>query len=337
MRPRRIGLPAAAAATSLLLGACADAPSGGGPGAGSAATGSASTAFSPVTLTNCGVRVTVEAPPRRLVTLNQGATEVALALGLQDRMAGTAYLDDEVSAKYAAAYRSVPVLAKEYPTKEQFVAAKPDFAYAAYASAFDAKAIGTRAELAGKRIGSYLSPFGCPKGTPAAAPTFDSAWREITDVGSVFGIRDKAEGVVDAQRSELATVRSTAAGKGTTVLWYDSGEKTPFVGAGKGGPQLVMDAVGARNVFAGLPGGWADGSWEKVVAADPDVIVLADASWSTADAKKKYLRADPVLRKLTAVKRNRFVVLPFSETTPGVRLVDGAKAVSDQLTALPAT
>ncbi len=300
------------------------------------AASSTASSFTPVQLDNCGFKETVSAPPQRLVTLNQGATEVALALGLQDRMAGSAYLDDRVSPKYAAAYKTVPVLSEEYPTKEQFVAARPDFAYAAYASAFDAKAIGTRAELADKRIGSYLSPFGCPKGTPAAEPTFESAWREITDVGSIFGVPNKATELVNGQRAELGKIRSAAAGEGLQMLWFDSGEKTPFVGAGKGGPQLVMDAVGASNVFSALPGGWADGSWEKVVAADPDVIVLADASWSTADAKKKHLRGDPVLRNLKAVKQNRFVVLPFSESTPGVRLVDGAKTVSDQLAALPA-
>ena len=48
--------------------------------------------------------------------MNQPATEIMLALGLQDRMIGTAYLDDAILPAYADAYATVPVLAKEYPS-----------------------------------------------------------------------------------------------------------------------------------------------------------------------------------------------------------------------------
>ncbi len=331
VRPlRRIAL-AVPVGLALALSACAGAPSS----TSSATTaGGGTSTFAPVSLDNCGEKVAVTSAPQRLVTLNQGATEVALALGLEKRMVGTAYLDDEVSPRYAAAYKTVPVLSKEYPSKEAFLAARPDFAYAAYASAFDDKAVGTRAELEKEGIGTYLSPFGCANTADRAAPTFDSAWKEITEVGSIFGVTKQADAVVADQRAALADVRSQATGKGLKILWYDSGDKTPYVGAGGGGPQLVIDAVGGTNVFANLKGGWTDGSWEKVVAADPDVIVLADASWDTADHKKKYLRDDPVLKKLRAVQHNDFVVVPFSESTPGVRLVEGAQSVSEQLAAL---
>ena len=118
------------------------------------------------------------------------------------------------------------------------------------------------------------------------------------------------------------------------MFWFDSGDKTAFAGAGQGGPQLILNAIGATNVFADLKGGWADVSWEKVVDADPEVIVLADASWSTAKDKIAFLEKDPALRKLAAVKAERFVIIPFSESTPGVRLVDGAQHVADQLDSL---
>ena len=118
------------------------------------------------------------------------------------------------------------------------------------------------------------------------------------------------------------------------MFWYDSGTKAPYVGAGQGGPQLILDAVGATNVFADLDGGWAEGNWEDVIAADPDVIVLADASWDEASAKLAHLENDPVLSQLRAVEESRFVTIPFSESTPGVRLVDGAVSVSEQLAKL---
>ncbi|NGO75178.1 ABC transporter substrate-binding protein [Streptomyces sp. YC504] len=77
----------------------------------------------PYTVTNCGVKTTFTAPPERAVTMNQHVTEVMLELGLKDRIAGTAYLDDAVLPEYAKDYESRPVLADEYPSYEKLLSA----------------------------------------------------------------------------------------------------------------------------------------------------------------------------------------------------------------------
>ncbi|MFT3873001.1 MAG: ABC transporter substrate-binding protein [Nocardioides sp.] len=319
-------MPAAAAlGLALSLVGCAGAPE---PEAQSSESG---VAGFPVTVSSCGHESTLTAPPEHAVTLNQGATEVALALGVEDQMAGTAYLDDAVAERWSAAYDTVPVLSKEYPSREEFLAADPDFAYASYGSAFERKAVGTQEQLDSQGIASYLSPFGCDDTEQRPAPSFQAVWDEVTEVGKAFGVPDRAADVVKEQTDTLAELADQKAGQGVSVLWYDSGRKTPFVGAGDGGPGLVMDAVGADNVFADHEGNWFDASWEDVLAADPDVIVVVDASWDTAKGKIAYLSKDKVLRQLTAVKEKRFVTIPFSESTPGVRLVDGARSLADQL------
>ncbi|GCD95959.1 ABC transporter substrate-binding protein [Embleya hyalina] len=321
-RSPRSGLAAAALLLVGALGACTGAPEADKP---AAAAGSGHP--TPVSVSRCGVTTTVTAPPARLVTLNQGATEVALALDLQTRMAGTAYLDDAVPARWKAAYDTVPVLSEKYPSKEKLLSARPDFLYASYSSAFTDKVAGTRDELGSQGIATYLSPLGCAD-TKQAAASFQAVWDELGDVAAVFGVAPRAAAIRDTQQRQLAEVTAKSAGKGLNVLWYDSGTKTPYVGTGHGGPQLVLDAVGARNVFDSLPGGWKNASWEQVIAADPDAIVLADAGWDTAQSKIDYLEHDPVLNKLKAVQRRAYVVVPFSESTPGVQLADGAVRVS---------
>ena len=68
-------------------------------------------------VSNCGVFSKVYKSPTRAVTLNQGATEIMLALGLQDKMVGTAYLDDEIWPEFQAAYNKIPALSGgAYPT-----------------------------------------------------------------------------------------------------------------------------------------------------------------------------------------------------------------------------
>lgn len=312
-----------AAATAAVLAA-----SGGTPANAGAATGA--------TVTNCGVRVHVDRPPRRAVTLNQGATETLLTLGLQDRMIGTAYLDDAVLPSLRKAYRSVPVIAKEYPSAERFLAKRPDFAFASYASAFSAKeGVGTRASLAKLGIATMLQSSGCAGAKATRPTTFDDTFAQLRQIGALFGIRARTERVIAAQKAALRRARGASPpGKGVKVLWWDSETKAPFVGACCGGPALIMRTLGATNVFADLKGNWKGADWETVLARKPDVIVLTHASWDTAAAKRAFLAQDKALQSLPAVKRKRFVVIPFADGTPGVRNVEGVRRLAAGLRAI---
>lgn len=324
----RTGVAAIAALSALTLGlsGCAGAPEA------SPSSSASSASSSKITLTNCGQKVTLDEPASRAITLNQGATEDVLAIGMQKSLVGTAYLDGAIPTKWQSAYKQVKVLAKEYPSKEAFLAAKPNFAFASFSSAFtDKQGVGTREALAKQGVGTYISPFGCPEGSESADVTWSNVYSELTDVATILGKPDAAKPVIAEQKAQVAAAEKAQAGKGLKVVWYDSGDKTPFLGGGAGGPQLILDATGATNVFAAQKDNWFDGSWEKVVAADPDAIVLADASWDTAAKKIKYLESDPVLKNLRAVKNKSFITLPFSATTPGAELSQGAKTVSDGL------
>ncbi len=322
-----------------LLAACGSADTAGTKGSAAPASSAppATTAAVPGagTLSNCGTEVTVATPPQRAVTMNQGATEVLLALGLQGQMIGTAYLDDQVAPAYAAGYAAVPVLSKEYPSKEALLAEQPDFVYASYASAFEPEAAGDRAALQGIGIGSYVSPFACADtalrpGKVTAAGVFG----EIADIGKVFGVSEIADKLIADQRAQLETATSDRAGAGLKVLWWDSGTRAPFVGACCGGPAMIMDSVGATNAFADLEGSWENVDWEKVVAADPDVVVLVDATWDSAESKLAYVARTPALHHLRAFREHHTVQVPFSDTSPGVRVVTGIQVVADGLRTL---
>ncbi|GAA2584455.1 ABC transporter substrate-binding protein [Dactylosporangium fulvum] len=299
---------------------------------GCAATGddkpatTASAAAGPVALTNCGTPVTITKPPARAVTMNQSATEIMLALGLQDRMAGTAYLDDRVLPEYAAAYAKVPVLAGEYPSKEKLLEVAPDFVYASFATAFGDEGVGDRAGWQKLGVDTYVSAAGCSKNTRPAKLTMDDVFAEIRDIAAIFGVGERAETLIADQRARIAKV--SAGVKGEKVLWWDAGNDAPSVGACCGGPAMIMSAAGVTNTFAELAGSWADTSWETVVERNPDVIVLVDASWDSAAAKRAFLEQHAALRDLPAVKDKRYVVLDFSSTSAGVRNVLAVEALA---------
>ncbi|GAA3129351.1 ABC transporter substrate-binding protein [Streptomyces rectiviolaceus] len=284
----------------------------------------------PYTVTNCGVKTTYEEPPKRAVTMNQHATEVMLELGLKDRIAGTAYLDDKVLSKYAKAYADTPVLAKEYPSYEKLLAANPDFVYGGYASAFQAGEGRSRGALAKSGVESRLNVEGCAK----RAVSMDDVYKEVREVGSTFGVRPRADKWVGAAKRELAETEARSRSKSkkpVPAFVYDSGDKTAFTAGGRGIGNDIIERAGGRNVFADLDKAFGDASWESVVDRNPEVIVILDYGGTTVAQKKKRLLDDPVLANVPAIKHKRFAVLPLSDAVVGVRAPGAVKKLADQL------
>ncbi len=323
-------VPLLAAVAVLGLGGCAPDE---GPTTSAAVTAPASATFAPVTLDNCGTDVTVDAPPERVVTIKSTATEMLLALGLQDRMVGTAFADGPVPAEYADAYASVPVVSDKVPGQEAVLALGPDLVYGGWESNFSADGAGDRPTLAQRGIASYVSPAACKeKGYMPDPLTFDDVFDEIREVASLFGVTDRAEQLVADQRDLLASAQQPA--EPTTALWYSSGGDQPYVGAGIGAPQMIMDAAGLTNVFADVRDTWTSTGWEQVVAADPDVIVLVDATWNPADKKIAMLETNPATSQLTAVREHRYLTVPFAASEAGVRNAEAVVSLDEQLAAL---
>ncbi|GGR78706.1 lipoprotein [Streptomyces aureoverticillatus] len=286
----------------------------------------------PYTVTNCGKKTTYEAPPKRAVTMNQHVTEILLELGLKDRIAGTAYLDDKVLPEYEKAYKSRPVLAKEYPSYEKLLAANPDFVYGGYASAFAAGDGRSREALAESGIKTRLNIEGCAKD----AVTMDDVYREVREAGATFGVRDRAEKWVRDAKAELAatakkSARNTKGGKPLSVFVYDSGDKTAFTAGGRGIGNDIIKRAGGRNIMADLDKSFGDASWETVVDRRPDVIVIYDYGATTVAQKKKRLLDDPALKDVPAVKNKRFAVLPLSDVVLGVRAPGAVQKLAEQL------
>ncbi|SHN46700.1 ABC transporter substrate-binding protein [Cryptosporangium aurantiacum] len=297
----------------------------------------ASTAGGTTSVVNCGQRLSVAAPPQRAITLEQNATEILLSLGLADRMVGTSYQTDPVQPALADDYRSVPVLAKLYPSRESVLQARPDFLYSTFTSAYAGDAAGPRAEHAKVGIPAYLSPFACEKPADGhASMSFEGLFAEIREVATLFGVADRGTSLVAAQQKRLdAAVQSAAVPQGTTALWYYSGTSTPYVAGQNGVPAAISTLLGLENVYADATQTWPAGSWETIATRDPDVIVLADLTrggdGDSAESKIRYLRQNPATAKLTAVREGRFVTVSGSSMDPSIRSVEAVEQVGSGL------
>ncbi len=326
-RTVRAALLVGAAAGALVLASC----STGAPAAGPSASPSDADR-APVTLDNCGTEVTFDDPPQRVVTIKSSTTEMLLALGLSDTLVGTAFADGPVPEQWAADVADVPVLSEKVPGQEALLEVEPDLVYAGWESNLSADGAGERSTLDALGIATYVSPSACKD--PAYQPdplTFDDVLGEIREVGEVFGVPDAAARVVAEQQATLDAIEPV---DGSTAVWWSSGTDTPYVGAGIGAPQMLLEAAGLTNVFADVDDTWTSVGWEQVVAADPDVLVLVDSAWNSAQKKKDYLAAHPAASQLTAVQEQRYVVVPFAASEAGVRNAQAAADLADAVRAL---
>jgi len=341
LRPRRARTRALLGATSALAAVALAACSSGSGDAGTpATTGGATTAAAgprttyPLTLDNCGTKVAFQAAPDRVVTIKSSTTEMMLALGLADHVVGSAFLDGPLPDSLAAAASGnsaiTKPMAEQVPGSEAVLALQPDLVYAGWESNVSAQGAGARPTLAKLGVNTYVSPSACQEKAYQPDPlTFDDVFGEITEVGTIFDVQDRAQALVAEQKKQLAAVPKD--GGGHTALWWSSGNGTPYVGAGIGAPEMIMKTVGLTNVAGDVHMTWTPLGWEKIIAADPDVMVLVDASWNTAQAKIDYLESNAATKNLQAVKHHRFVVLPFASTEAGVRNVDAATQLAADL------
>jgi iron complex transport system substrate-binding protein len=322
-----LAVPAAAA---LLLAGCATTSTASGTHAGATPT---TNAAYPLTLDNCGTEVTFESAPERVVTIKSSTLELLLALGLQDRIVGTAFGDGPVPDEYADAAEGLDVLSDKVPSQEVTLAAEPDLVFAGWESNLSAEGAGDRDALSKLGVATYVAPAACKEADYMPHPlTFDEVFREFEEAGAIFDVPDAAADLVAEQRADLDAI--TPSDAGLTALWYSSGDDTPYVGAGIGAPQMIMDAAGLENVAADVEDTWTSMSWEAIVAANPDVIVLVDAAWNTADQKIAHLESNPATAAMPAVQQHRYLIVDFPATEAGVRNVGAVASLVDQLGAL---
>jgi iron complex transport system substrate-binding protein len=325
---------AAAATAALLTGASVLAGCGASTVASSAP--AVKTAAYPVTVTSCGVPVTYDRAPARAVSNDINTTEDMLALGLEPRMAGTFGVTGDgpvghpVPAQYLAGFRKVRDVSSDYFTKEQLVGLRPDFLFAGWNYGLEEGTSLTPQGLAQFGIKTLVLTESCAhvqKNTTSVS--IGDTYQDLRNLGEIFNVRGKAQHVIAAMQAQVAAAQVKMKGlKPVTVFDYDSGEAAPFTGAGLATLNALITLGGGTNIFAGLKQTFTSVSWEQVIKADPQCIIINDYGTPTAAQKEKFLQTSPVTRNLTAVQNHCFLPLSYDEVTPGPRNARAAVAIA---------
>ncbi|CAM5620499.1 ABC transporter substrate-binding protein OS=Streptomyces tendae OX=1932 GN=GUR47_05240 PE=4 SV=1 [Streptomyces tendae] len=327
--------PALLLSGALLVSGC---------GSGAATDDAAAPAGYPLTVRDCGRDVRVDAPPRRAVSLNQGTTEILLALGLADRMEGTATWTDPVMKGLEKANAGVPRLADDMPSFETVLDAEPDFVAASFASTLGTGGVATRERFTQLGVPAYLSPSDCVgkdnggdgDGVRDQPLTLDTVYGEVRDLASLFGVEQRGEKLVADLRSRVGTATSGIDASGVTLMYWFANSTSPYLAGCCGAPGVITRAVGARNAMDDTHEEWPQAGWETVADRDPDVLVLGDLTRKsqtaeTAAKKIEFLESNPVTRNMTAVREKRYVLLSGQAMNPTIRTVEGVEQVAAAL------
>ena len=277
------------------------------------------------------VTAKVDKIPARAISMSQATTEMMLALGLEDKMVGTAMKEEEIYPPLQASYEKVKVLAEKWPSYETFMAENPDFA-TGWEVAF------TKRGIPAERITSQNVPIYVPSSMQKLDADLNTVFEDMQKYGEIFGVTDAATAWVDAQKKMLGNVQSKIKDlPHKKVFVYDSSDGQPFT-AFKGYTTNILKLIGADNVMegAGVDKTWAATSWESVVAADPEYIIIADYSNGVRNdddfqEKVATIKNNPQLQNVTAVRENHFIKVRLSEITPGVRTVESLKHLAEEI------
>jgi iron complex transport system substrate-binding protein len=156
-------------------------------------------------------------------------------------------------------------------------------------------------------------------------------WEDVLRVGRVSGKGDQAQTLVERYQQRLTdlAIKTAAFGSkpGVAVLeWLD-----PLMGAGNWTPELVAYA-GGENIFGevGQHSPWL--TWEELLAADPDVIVLCPCGYSLERTMQDVplLQQHPAWAGLKAVRKGRVCAIDGNQyvNRSGPRLVESAELLA---------
>ena len=313
------------AVIGLLIAACATAatpgfsgPAGQGPPSVSPSTSaspspsaSPTPAF-PITLTDDdGETVTLAAEPRRLVSLTPATTEILFALGVGDRV--LAKVED--IADYPPAAHDIPVVATYQGVDvEKIVGLQPDLVIAGGNG-------GTKPEAVAK-----LRSLGIPVLSVYAAD-LAGVLKDVELTGDAVGRGSAARDITAALRAGFDQIQAATTNLPHPRVFYETGVGDVPVVYGTADDSFVASMIslaGGVPITTGSKTNWEQ-SREKLIEADPELIILSDGAFVAADSVK----ARPGWSVMTAVKNGAIVAVDDTIVTrPGPRLLEGLLALA---------
>lgn len=263
---------------------------------------------------DAGRSVTLDGPPKRIMTLTPGNTEILFALGAEDRIVAVDQWSD-----FPPAAKAKPHVASFNPSLEQVVRFSPDLILSTHG--------GAEPLLPLERHGIRVMVF--------APRTLDDIYRNILLIGRIVNAERRAEGLVLAMRQRVAAVVAKVrdAPRPKVFIEFDGSDPSRPFTAGPGSfIDILVQLAGGANVAARSRTAWPQFSLEELIRADPDLIILSDALAPMNPQTPELVARRLGWSHLRAVRRG--TIFPIDSdliSRPGPRIVEGLELLAGLL------
>ena len=318
------GRPSGLAGSALVLtvslvttgcGSSGSSSSNAADGFSAAAEATPSSTIYPLTIENCGQKVTFDGPPKRVLVMNGasvGEVETYVLLGLQDHVLANAQHvvvsdDPTMVAEVAKLPTGGTKWNKNFDVPaEQALALKPDLVVSTWSGGFAAKSgFATREQLAAAGINSFVNPVDCAYGatdpSKADQDVYDhqsiaSTYDFITATGQIFDEQQRAAQLVAKLRARVAAVQARVAGQPAKKVLIAfpgmammSASSLPAVFSGGVYDDIIRAAGGVNSFPSGKPNPelTSNLSPEALAAGQVDVLVIGLTDQSEAGERAK--------------------------------------------------
>jgi iron complex transport system substrate-binding protein len=258
--------------------------------------------------------LTLDQRPERIVSLAPALTEMLFAIDAGDQVVAV----DSLSNYPADA--PVTDLSAYTPNAEAIATYTPDLVVLS----------DNMSDIVGQ-----LTALSIPVYVAEAAATVDDTYRELTELGTLTGHGPQASALIETMKSDLEKILADVPARETPPLTYfyeldntfytvtsDSFIGSLFTAAGL---VNIADEGNDANAYPQL-------SEERILAADPDLIFLADAY--PGGETVQTVSARPGWANLAAVRTGGVVVLDTDIASRwGPRIVDLQRAIVDAVVA----
>ncbi len=260
-----------------------------------------------------GQPVRIERAPQRIVSLSPTSTEVLFAIGAGEQVIAV----DEQSTYPPEAPRTQ--LSGFSPNVEAIAGYTPDLVVASN-------------DLAGVVDG--LRRAGIPVLLLPSPTELGGSYREITLLGRATGHVEQAQALVERMRREIEAIVAAAPRPSEPLTYYHELDPTLYSANSETFIGSIYGLFGLRNIADGAPdptAGYPQLSAEAILAADPDLIFLADTECCGQSAAT--VAARPGWDELTAVRQGNVIELDDDIASRwGPRVVDLVRSVSEAVT-----
>jgi iron complex transport system substrate-binding protein len=166
----------------------------------------------------------------------------------------------------------------------------------------------------------------------------DTLMDDFITLGKIFEIEDRAEKYVAQEKERLDAIgRKISNLPAKTFFLYDSGDTEPFT-VFEGFTTNLLKMGGAHNILSGkgVQKTWGKANWEDVIAGDPDCFIIVEYDTAIRDqtdweSKINYIKNNPKLQGLKAVKNEAFIRVRLADICPGIRNVDFLESLTAYL------